>query len=287
LNSNTLYHYRCIGHNEVGVTYGEDQIFTTLFPPPSGAGVINGPESVCLVSSDHIYTIDPIDFAEDYIWTLPTGAVITDGENTESITVSFNDSAESGNISVYGSGEGGSGPPSELFITVNPRPVPFIYGADTACFTSIYTYSTEAGMNGYEWTISQCGEIVDGDGASAITVQWSSEGTQSVSVTYTSPSMVAMWFVKITAFISIQHKWDTVGTIGKSFRAAPSFPARDRTRLKSTGIMVVIILSRLTMQMLPVVLQRNQLLLKCLYYRCRKMQGQLQVRISNVRIHTK
>jgi hypothetical protein len=188
LNSNTLYHFRCVANNEAGTTYGGDNEFITLLPAPQGAGTINGPQSVCRASSGHVYSVEPIEFADEYIWTVPPGALITAGENTESITVNFDDAALSGFVNVYGSGEGGNGLPSELFVTVNPLPVPEIAGPAVSCLSSVNTYTTEGGMENYIWAISPGGQILSGDGNNAITVQWNSAGNQSVIVAFTSPS---------------------------------------------------------------------------------------------------
>ena len=55
-------------------------------PALASATTINGPAGVCRNSSGHVFTIDPIDGATLYIWTLPTGA--TGSSTTNSITVS-------------------------------------------------------------------------------------------------------------------------------------------------------------------------------------------------------
>jgi trimeric autotransporter adhesin len=182
----TLYHYRCIGQSDAGTTYGEDMIFTTLSPAPSPAGEISGPATVCQSSSGHVYKVGPIQYAEAYIWTLPQGATITDGENSDSITVSFGNNAASGVLSVYGTGFGGDGISSAKDITVIPLPIPVISGPEVACVASAYTYSTEPGMNDYAWTVSGGGEVLSGSGTGTITIRWTSTGDQAVSVTYSN-----------------------------------------------------------------------------------------------------
>lgn len=188
LNSNTTYHFRCVGQNAAGTTYGADQVFTTLCPVPAAAGAISGPISVCQASSGHVYTIASITYATGYNWTVPAGGTITNGANTNSITVSYNSSAVSGNVTVYGTSVCGDGTPSSLAVTVNPLPVPTITGPNLACITSSYVYSTEAGMNGYVWTVSAGGQITAGAGTNTVTIMWNSLGAQSVSVTYSSAS---------------------------------------------------------------------------------------------------
>ncbi len=186
LADNTIYHFRCVGTNVTGTTYGEDQWFNTFCPPPGAAGPITGPTSVCKPGAGYIYSVDPIVDADNYNWTVPAGAIITAGANTPVITVSFDETAVSGDISVYGSSGCGTGAPSNLAVTVNPLPVPTIAGPETACITSTYTYSTEAGMTAYVWTVSAGGQVMSGAGTNAITVKWNSAGAQSLSVIYIS-----------------------------------------------------------------------------------------------------
>jgi len=52
-------------------------------------GLIDGPSSVCANSTGQFYTVAPVDNASMYLWTLPPGAVITSGQGTNAITVSF------------------------------------------------------------------------------------------------------------------------------------------------------------------------------------------------------
>jgi hypothetical protein len=66
--------------------------------------------------------------------------------------------------------------------TVNALPVPGINGESDVCAGSSATYTTEAGMTSYTWSVS------GGTGTSttnSITVTWGTAGTGSVSVSYT------------------------------------------------------------------------------------------------------
>lgn len=91
---------------------------------PETAGTITGTAAVCEGQTSVIYTVPPITDATAYIWTLPAGATITAGTNTNSITVDFSLSAVSGNMNVQGSSSCGNGPVSADYpVTVNPLPV--------------------------------------------------------------------------------------------------------------------------------------------------------------------
>lgn len=187
LTHNTTYHYRCVGQNATGTTYGSDQTFTTLCHLPEAAGTITGPDSLCQATSGHVYSVTAVQFATGYVWSLPPGGTITGGSNTNSITVSYSGSATSGNVTVYATNVCGNGTTSTLPVTVYPLPVPTISGANPACVGSNYQYSTENGMSGYIWTVSAGGTITAGAGTHQITVHWNNTGAQTVSVIYTSP----------------------------------------------------------------------------------------------------
>jgi len=186
LNYNTVYHFRCVASNIGGTTYGNDMTFTTLCPLPAAAGTISGPVSVCQNTTGHVYTVPPIQYATGYYWTLPAGGIITSGDNTNSITVTYLNNAVSGNVAVYGTSTCGNGTASSLAVTVNALPVPTITGPTSACITSTYTYSTQAGMTGYVWAVSAGGQIMSGGGTNTVTIKWNGAGAQWVSVTYTS-----------------------------------------------------------------------------------------------------
>ncbi len=81
-------------------------------PLPLAAGPITGPGTVQQGQSNVSYTIPAITHATGYTWALPTGATITAGANTQSITVTFSPMAASGNIVVTGVNACGLGPPS-------------------------------------------------------------------------------------------------------------------------------------------------------------------------------
>jgi hypothetical protein len=97
----------------------------SAFPLPAGAGFITGPDGgmVCAGETGVIFSVFPIPDATGYVWTLPSGAAITGGSNTNEITVSFSASAINGNVTVYGTNAYGFGPMSPYFpLIVNSPP---------------------------------------------------------------------------------------------------------------------------------------------------------------------
>ena len=84
---------------------------------PVEPGAITGTAAVCKGQTGH-YSVPVITNATDYIWTLPTGATITAGANTNSITVAFSDISLSGDITVQGSNSCATGTVSAPFKVV-------------------------------------------------------------------------------------------------------------------------------------------------------------------------
>ncbi|NQV02507.1 MAG: T9SS type A sorting domain-containing protein [Bacteroidia bacterium] len=150
------------------------------------AGPISGPSSLCQGDSGIIYTTPPIPYVTIYSWSLPPGALITAGANTNEITVQFSQNANSGEISVFGISSCSTGLPSQpLSVSVNPRPVPTITGVENLCVNSgYYYYSTEPNMLNYQWNISSGGIINWEADSNVIRVSWILPGDQWVSVNY-------------------------------------------------------------------------------------------------------
>jgi hypothetical protein len=112
----------------------------TVNPLPSAAGTINGPSSVCAGSGGVVFSVPSISGATSYVWTVPSGATITSGSATNSITVSFNLIPASGFITVKGSNTCGTGAVSPNFsITVNALPATPVVTVNGSVLTSSAT----------------------------------------------------------------------------------------------------------------------------------------------------
>ncbi|MDD3194273.1 MAG: peptidoglycan DD-metalloendopeptidase family protein, partial [Paludibacter sp.] len=94
-------------------------IDNTPCTPPTQPGIVNGELYVCMGNS-YDYSIENIEGATSYIWTLPEGG-LGDSESNR-ITVTYGASASSGLISVKGVNDCGIGEPNIINITVNPKP---------------------------------------------------------------------------------------------------------------------------------------------------------------------
>jgi hypothetical protein len=104
-------------------TAGAIEMYNNLVINPlvASAGTIAGTATVCQGQTAVIYSVLTILNATDYIWTLPYGANIIAGDNTNTITVDFSMTSESGDITVQGSNNCGTGTVSaNYYVTVNP-----------------------------------------------------------------------------------------------------------------------------------------------------------------------
>ena len=118
------------------------------------AGTISGTANVCKGQTGLVYSVPAIANASNYIWTLPVGATITAGANTNSITVSFSPTAASGNITVQGSSGCGAGTVSANFaVTLNPSAAA-VAGADRSICPNTSTTLGAAAVSGstYSWS---------------------------------------------------------------------------------------------------------------------------------------
>jgi hypothetical protein len=148
--------------------------------------VIAGPASVCAGSSANIYSTSPGMTA--YQWVISAGGVITSGNGTSSVTVTWN---TPGNETIgvnYENAAGCSAIQASVFpVNVSVLPFPVIMGEDTLCQeTANVVYETQPNNTGYLWTVSSGGTITSGAGTYSITVFWNSSGSQLVEVNYTN-----------------------------------------------------------------------------------------------------
>ena len=82
---------------------------------------------------------------------MPSGATIATGDGTDSITVDFDSTATSGNITVYGTNDCGDGIDSTIYVTVNIPPEIIIAGTTTICEKDSTTLTASGGTD-YLWS---------------------------------------------------------------------------------------------------------------------------------------
>ena len=93
-----------------------------MTPQVQAAGIITGPTTLASGTTGAIYSVSPITNATSYTWTLPIGATIASGANTNTIGVDFGLNAETGVIKVYGSNSCESGVESSILVQYEYTP---------------------------------------------------------------------------------------------------------------------------------------------------------------------
>lgn len=116
---------------------------------PATPGSITGGTSQCNGATGVTYSISAVNGATSYTWIVPSGASITAGQGTTSITVDFG--SNSGNVCVTANNDCGVSDAACLSITINSAPsVPTANagsGIATTSFSANWTTST--GATGY------------------------------------------------------------------------------------------------------------------------------------------
>ncbi|KAA5549086.1 ice-binding family protein [Adhaeribacter rhizoryzae] len=152
--------------------------------PAVEVGVVTGEPMVCTGTKNLIYTIEPVPGAITYTWEVPAGWAITNGQNTNTITVTAG--STSGLISVTAASTCATSYPSKLEVKVNPAPQALgaIKETSTSCTGLSYSVAAVNGATGYTWEVPTGWTIASGQGTNNITVtapENSSKGIIKVS----------------------------------------------------------------------------------------------------------
>ncbi|MCX6245856.1 MAG: hypothetical protein NTU98_14265 [Bacteroidetes bacterium] len=155
----------------------------TVNPTPIPA--YTGPATSCIGLTKTYSTTTGL---SNYVWSVSSGGTIASGQGTATITVTWN-TLGSQSVTVNYTDLNGcptSNPPPYA-VNVIDLPVPAISGPNSVCKSSTgNTYSTEAGMTGYTWTVTPDGTITSGSGTNSIQVTWATSGSKTISINYTN-----------------------------------------------------------------------------------------------------
>ena len=141
------------GSNVCG-TGDSSTLAITVNTLPANAGAISGLFYVCQGQNSVLYSVPQINYATNYIWTLPNGA--TGVSNTNNIFVNFSNIAHTSTLSVNGNNVCGNGlVSSQNIIIFNLPTTPNLISGNTIVTKGqqnvVYTVPTVAGANSYTW----------------------------------------------------------------------------------------------------------------------------------------
>lgn len=104
------------------ISAGNKDIYLVKLGPcinPGSVGTISGVNTFC-TSQTANFSVAPIVDATGYTWSVPSGWIITSGQNTNNITVTTG--SNSGNVSVFATNPCGSGPSTAVNVNINANP---------------------------------------------------------------------------------------------------------------------------------------------------------------------
>ncbi len=201
----------------------------SIFKTVGAAGSITGISAVCQGQIGVAYSVGAITNATSYNWTLPSGATIASGANTNSITVNYGTGALSGSLIVAGTNAGcGNGTTSSKSITVSvlPGAPGAITGSSTVCQgVGGYIYSVPAisGATGYIWALPSGASITSGTNTNSITVAFSGIATAgNITVTGTNSCGSGATSSPFSVVFSAQPTAATISAGGSTTFCAPN-----------------------------------------------------------------
>ncbi len=152
---------------------------------PLVPGNISGDDELC--PGNATYSIQPVQGAVDYTWTVSAGGTIASGQGTESITINWTTSGGPYTVSVVANSTCASSNPATIDVTVKngvPATPSTITGQNSVCSgTQNYSVPVVSGATSYDWTISGGGTITSGQGTNNITIDWTgTSGSYTISV---------------------------------------------------------------------------------------------------------
>jgi hypothetical protein len=142
---------------------------------PTVPTTIIGPTGACRKQSGVVYCTDNDVLATGFIWTIPTGVVISGPTDGPCITLKFTSKFKGGFIcvkKVTACGISQSVCKNILLISTKPITPGNISGISSLCRneTSVYSIAPIANGISYQWTVSGNAQILSGQGSTSITI---------------------------------------------------------------------------------------------------------------------
>lgn len=178
------------GVNVCGNGVAGPGISVTVNPLPDTISTVSGPITVCQGDTGVVFSVPSAANASNYGWVLPSGAVITSGDSTTAITVSFSGTAVSGPVYVNGHNGCGFGIGNDTIqLVVNPLPdaATAISGSATipicpAATGVVFTVPAVNNATSYSWSLPSGATIVAGNGTNSITVDFTAAAASGAVV---------------------------------------------------------------------------------------------------------
>ncbi|TRO64045.1 T9SS type A sorting domain-containing protein [Christiangramia sabulilitoris] len=185
--------------NEINIQV--DDSLSAITPSFDNTNPAHNPTAICPVAPGLVYRVNPIPGATSYLWTFPNtgGWTVTNGVNTNEITVTAQANANSGNITVVGVNECGNSQPVSMEVTTGTVAYVNAGPDQTVCMgTSSITLAGEIGgvikkNQDWDWSASISGgsfsnpNKLDSDYIIPANIR-DNGGTVTITITSVSPS---------------------------------------------------------------------------------------------------
>ena len=189
---------------------------------PAAPIAVNGPTDACSfigTPTPVTYSIDPVDNAVAYAWTVPANMTLVSGQGTTSVTVTFSSSFTSSAIKVRSVSNCASSGDRSLAISVSAASTPgSISGPTNACAfigtpaVAVYSIRPVSNANSYNWTVPTGASITAHPGGTGI-------NDTIINVTFSS-SFVSGTNISVEALACVASPARTLAIL----RLVPSTP---------------------------------------------------------------
>jgi len=162
--------------------------------------VVSGQSSVCSGAQGLIYTTTAQQ-GTTFIWTVPSGVVITSGQGINSMSTDWSTSAVSGNISVAATNGCGTAIANyTVAVNAGPGNPGAVTGPASVCRPAsglTYSVNNQAGVT-YNWTVPAGVTITSGQGSASINTTWSSSAANgNITVTLSNSCGTSSSFIPV------------------------------------------------------------------------------------------
>lgn len=171
---------------------------------------ITGASTVCN-GSNQAYSVTAIG-GQEYTWTV-TGGTITSGVGTNAIMVQWTAMGlQNVRVKIKTTGTNCQVILSKD-VTVEYQPAPSITGDANVCTDTEESYSTPANAGStYSWTVTG-GTITSGSTSNAVTIKWTTAGTQTVTVTEKNASGNCQATATLSVLVSVKPSTTNISRI--------------------------------------------------------------------------
>ena len=175
------------GRNVCGVSNPLRSRTVTLNILPAPTAITGPIDGVCNGSNAN-YSATAVVGATGYNWTVPATGSINGGSTNNNISVNYNSSFASGNITVAAVNNCGAGATRSVSLKAAPATPGTLSGPASACAgsTQSYAISTVQGASNYIWTVPGGAVINSGQGTKNLNVNHSTNASASGIITVKS-----------------------------------------------------------------------------------------------------